>query len=92
MKPEIELTGKERKKVKTVARHLLEVLKAEKLVLDWRKRQQSRADVILTIEKELDDLPQAFNVELYEQKCTTVYQHIYDSYFGLGQSIYTTAA
>ena len=42
-KPEIELTAKERAQVKKAARDLLEKLKEEKLVLDWRKRQQSRA-------------------------------------------------
>ncbi|MBU4492172.1 MAG: hypothetical protein KKD69_06895 [Euryarchaeota archaeon] len=48
--------------LKKVAKELLTTLKQEKLVLDWRKRQQSR-----------------------------VYQHIYDSYFGQGQSIYPPA-
>ena len=92
MKPEIELTEKERKKVKLVASELLEVLKAEKLVLDWRKRQQSRAAVKLAIEEELDNLPEAFTADLYEQKCSAVYHHVYDSYFGQGRSIYTGAA
>ncbi|MBE0429549.1 MAG: type I restriction endonuclease subunit R [Thermoleophilia bacterium] len=92
MKPEIELTEKERKKVKAVAGELLEILKAEKLVLDWRKRQQSRAAVRLAIEEGLDQLPKPFDRRLYEQKCSAVYQHVYDSYFGMGMSIYSTAA
>jgi type I restriction enzyme R subunit len=61
---------------------------AEKLVLDWRKRQQSRAAVKLAIEEELDRLPEAFTARLYEQKCASIYQHVYDSYFGRGKSIY----
>lgn len=76
MKPEIELSKKERKKVKSVARELLELLKAERLVLDWRKRQQSRAAVKLAIEEELDQLPEAFTEELYQQKCSAAYQHV----------------
>src|SRR5690606_27462759 len=46
MKPRPELTDAEVKQVKAVARELLETLKREKLVLDWRKRQQTRAAVL----------------------------------------------
>jgi len=35
--------------VKTVAKSLLETLKREKLVLDWREKQQARAAVRKTI-------------------------------------------
>ncbi len=41
---------------------LLETLKNEKLVLDWRKRQQSRAVVRLSIEEILDRLPLNYNI------------------------------
>lgn len=92
MKPIIELTDKERKRVKGVARGLLETLKAEKLVLDWRKRQQSRAAVRMAIREKLDRLPEVFSKDLYDQKCAAVYQHVYDSYFGMGKSIYSNAA
>ena len=37
--------------VKKVAQKLLETLKEEMLVLDWRKRQQSRAAVRVSIEE-----------------------------------------
>lgn len=50
-KPEIELVKKERNQVKKVARELLGTLKREKLVLDWRSKQQSRAAVRLAIEE-----------------------------------------
>jgi len=49
-KPEMELTKKERNKAEKVARELLKTLKREKLVLDWRKRQQARAVVRLIID------------------------------------------
>ena len=68
-------------------------LKKSKLVLDWRKRQQARAAVRVTIEDLLDrGLPNAFTPELYKQKCDLVYQHVYESYFGGDQSIYSIAA
>ena len=87
-KPEMTLSNKEQQEVKKVARDLLETLKKEKLVLDWRKRQQSRAAVRLSIEEILDRLPRSYIPELYQHKCDLVYQHVYDSYFGPRQSIY----
>jgi len=92
-KPEMSLTGKEEHQVKKVGRELLDILKREKLVLDWRKRQQSRAQVRVTIEDIFDrGLPQSYTPELYQEKCETVYQHVYDSYFGAGKSVYAFAA
>ncbi len=92
IKPEVTLTKKEEQEVKKVAGELLETLKQEKLVLDWRKRQQSRAAVKLTIEEILDQLPQSYSPELYERKCQDIYQHVYDSYYGQGRSIYAQAS
>jgi type I restriction enzyme R subunit len=88
-KPEIRLTKKEAGEVKRVAKALLTKLKAEKLVLDWRKQQTTRARVFTTIADVLDELPRAFTKELYEQKCEVVYQHFYESYVGQGQSVYS---
>ena len=91
-RPEIDLTDKERDHVKMVARDLLETLKREKLVLDWRKKQQTRAAVKLTIETVLDRIPEVFSIDVYRQKVDRVYQHVYDSYFGEGRSVYSAAA
>ena len=87
-KPEPKLTKKQEVEVKKVARELLQTLKREKLVLDWRKKQQSRAVVRLSIEQMLDQLPPPYTRELYRQKCETVYQHVYDCYYGSGQGLY----
>ena len=87
---EPHLTVPEREEVKTAVRKLLEALKREKLVLDWRKRTQSRAEVKETVGNILDaGLPQPYTYELFSQKSEAVYQHIYDSYYGEGKSIYT---
>ncbi|WP_206755457.1 MULTISPECIES: type I restriction enzyme endonuclease domain-containing protein [Trichocoleus] len=91
-KPELTLTKQEEQAVKQVARQVLETLKREKLVLDWRKRQQSRAAVRLAIEEGLDQLPETYSAEIYEQKCEQVYQHVYDAYQERGKSIYSSAA
>jgi type I restriction enzyme, R subunit len=58
------------------------------LVLDWRKKQQTRAGVKLVIEQILDKLPSVYTPELYQTKCGLVYQHVYDSHYGSGKGIY----
>ena len=91
-RPEPDLTDSEKKKVKSVAKKLLKTLKQEKLVLDWRKQQQSRAAVKLTVEQILDELPECYDQKIYDQKCEAVYQHIFESYYGNGNSVYSVAA
>jgi len=90
-RPDMELSQDEERQVKKIARQLLEALKREKLVLDWRKRQQTRAAVKQTVETMLEELPSAYDQVQYEDKCDLIYQHIYDSYFGEGRSIYAPA-
>ena len=76
----------------TVARNFIARGMAGKLVLDWRKRQQARAEGRVTIEKLLDrGLPKAYTPELFEQKTIAVFQHIYDAYYGAGRSVYAAA-
>ncbi len=90
--PPLKITQKDILAVKKVAHDLLEKLKAEKLVLDWRKKQQSRASVRLCIEEILENLPPIFTTEIYRQKCGLVYQHVYESYYGSGNSVYAPVA
>ena len=85
-KSDIHLSGKEADKVKKVAGKMLNRLKQEKLVLDWRKKRQTRADVRLCREECLDYLPERFEKALFQQKCEIVYQYIFDMYPGAGQS------
>jgi len=92
IKPEMELVEREKQQVKRASRYLLELLKQEKLVLDWRKKQQARAEVLYTIETVLDtDLPRSYSTEIFRNKCEVVYQHIYDNYYGGGNSLYSMA-
>lgn len=87
-KPDIKLTKQETAEVKKVAKSLLRKLKQEKLVLDWRKQQTTRAMVFTTIKDVLDQLPRAYTKEVYEQKVDVVYQHFYEAYLGQGKSVY----
>ncbi len=91
-KPDMKLSEKQKKEVKAIAKQLLNKLKQEKIVLDWRNKQQARADVQLTIEKILDQLPENYSNNIYQQKCNQIYLHIYDSYFGQNKSIYEDSA
>ena len=92
IKPDVRLNKDEERRVKEIARALLETLKREKLVLDWRKKAQARAGVQVAIEEGLNELPDPYDVDLYQQKIGAVYQHIYENYFGAGQSTYSRAA
>ena len=83
------LTEEETQLIKKVTQALLQRLK-DKLVIDWRKRQQSRAAVKLSIGECIDHLPQRYEIQ-YEVACQAIYQHVYDSYFGEGRSIYASA-
>jgi len=88
-KPEPELSEKERKQVKKVAKQLLEVLKAEKLVIDWRNRQQSRASVRQAIEVLFDEqLPDVYDENIYGKKCDLAYRHVYDCYVSGSEGVY----
>ena len=94
-KPEPALNNDDKQTVKKIAQDLLTKLKSEKLVLDWRNQQATRAAVKTTIDIVLDDaLPKinAYNKPLFEKKCEIIYQHIYERYFGAGESIYQTVA
>ncbi|MEI6125139.1 MAG: HsdR family type I site-specific deoxyribonuclease, partial [Pseudomonadota bacterium] len=79
-KPEMKLSKTQEKDVKQVCRKLLGKLKTEKFVLDWSKKQQTRASVQLTISELLDELPEVYTKEIYSQKCSLLYQYVYDRY------------
>ena len=73
-------------------RRVLAVLKREKLVLDWRKEQRTRAAVRVSVEETLDRLPEKYTRQIYAQKCDVVYQHVFESYIDDGHSVYHRAA
>lgn len=92
LRPGPALTAEERDEVKKVAQQLLERLKSL-LVLGWRQRVTSRARVQLEIQDALDQgLPRAYSKEIYEEKCTALFEHVYESYMGEGKSVYADAA
>lgn len=87
-KPAPELSSEERAEIKKVARKLLAKLKAL-LVLNWRQKAAARSKIKLTIEDTLDvDLPRVYTPELYTQKCSLVFEHVYESYPERDKGVY----
>ena len=80
-RPGPDLTDQETEAIKKVCKEMLAKLKTEKLVLDWRKRRTSRASVRVAIEEMLDaGLPEKYTVDLFEQKCGALFQHLLEKY------------
>jgi type I restriction enzyme R subunit len=88
-RPAIKLSKAEREQVKIVSKELLDTLKSERLVLDWRKQQKTRALVQSAIRDMLDKLPNLYEKEIYEEKCDLVYQHVYEAYADVRQNFYS---
>ena len=86
------LSKKELDEVKKVAKETLSKLKAEKLkVMLWRESEQLKAQVRTTIHDQLLWLPQeSYSDDEVETKTVDVYQHIYSSYYGGGESVYNS--
>jgi len=38
--------------------------------------------------RSLDKLPRAYGKDLYESKCSTVFEHVYEAYAGEGKSVF----
>ena len=90
-RPAPELSTDERDEVKKVARELLVKLK-QLLVLNWRQKAAARSSLKLAIEDTLDaGLPRAYTPELYGQKCTALFEHVFESYPERNAGVYAEA-
>ena len=91
-RPAPELSGEEKAEVKKVASELLKRMKAL-LVLNWRQKSSARSQLKLAIEDVLDDgLPRAYSKELFAQKCSVLFEHVFENYPGEGQGTYAHEA
>ena len=91
-RPAPELSADERAAVKKVARALLARLQ-ELLVLNWRQKAAARSALQLAIEDMLDTgLPPAYTPAVYRQKCTAVFEHVYERYPEWNTRVYAKAA
>lgn len=88
-RPAPELSSEERTEVKKVARDLLGRLKGL-LVLNWRQKAAARSQLKLAIEDMLDNgLPRVYTPEVYRQKCSALFEHLYESYPERNAGVYS---
>lgn len=90
IRPAPELSASERDQVKRVAKELISRLD-EVLVLNYRQKPGARATLKLAIEDTLDTLPEAYDRQLFAQKCSAVFEHVYESYPDRGAGVYRTS-
>ena len=90
-KPEPRLSKAEEAEVKRVCRDLLATLKREKLVLDWREKQQAKAAVMQTIKLQMRSLPKPYTRDVQQEKFARAFAHIYDHYSGAGHGVHASA-
>jgi type I restriction enzyme R subunit len=92
-KPEPVLTDAERDVVKASAKRLLADLH-DKLVLDWRRKAATAADVRSSIRRLLDaDLPaDPYPPSMFEAKVQAVFDHVATAYGDDGHSVYDGTA
>ena len=87
-KHEPVLTDAELVLVKGVAKRLLEHLH-DRLVLDWRRKAETMADVRVVIRDILDELPDdPYPRPLYDTKVQAVFEHVFTAYGDDGSSVY----
>lgn len=80
---DLPLGEEDERQVKVLARTLLATLKRDKLQIDWRKYQQSRSAVRVTIEQALDEgLPDVYDIPTYQQAADAVFEHVFELYAG----------
>lgn len=90
-RPAPDLSSEERTAVKKAARELLARLK-ELLVINWRQKSTARSQLKLAIEDTLDlGLPRAYTPELFNLKCSAVFEHVYESYPERDSGVYASA-
>ncbi|MFO0122708.1 MAG: type I restriction endonuclease subunit R [Inhella sp.] len=90
-RPAPELSPVERDEVKKVAKALLARLN-QLLVLNWRQKSAARSTLKLAIEDTLDTLPAAYDRPLFAQKCSALFEHVYESYPERDAGVYRASA
>ena len=87
-KPDPVLTDAERDQVRGVAKRLLAHVH-EKLVLDWRRKAETMADVRVAIRDVLDELPaDPYPRTVYDAKVQAVFDHVCTAYGEEGGTVY----
>jgi type I restriction enzyme R subunit len=86
-RPDPVLGGEEREQVKGVARKLMRHIQ-DRLVLDWRRKVETREAARGLVKDVLDELPAAYDEETWNRKAGIVFDHIFASFYDDGGSVY----
>lgn len=73
--------------VKALAKQLLSSLK-DVLVIDWRKKQRTKARVQKVIDDILQELPMSFDYSLWAKACDSVFVHVFDKSQDVQSTVY----
>jgi len=90
-RPDPPLSEEEREQVKAVARKLMDHIQ-DRLVLDWRRKAETREAARATVKDVLDELPDVYDEDLWNRKADAVFDHIFASYHDDGSSVYEVEA
>jgi type I restriction enzyme R subunit len=90
-KPDPELTDEERAEVKQIAQKLMAHI-TDRLVLDWRRKAETREAARVLVRDVLDELPEAYDRETWQRKTDAIFNHIFASYYDDGSSVYDHGA
>ncbi len=85
---DVALKDKERDDAKRIAKALTDKMQSI-LVIDWRKKQRTKARVRSLIEEVLDELPEAYDDVIWPKACAEIFVHVFEKYPGQGQSVYS---
>lgn len=86
-RPDPSLSEAEREQVKAVARKLMQQIQ-DRLVLDWRCKAETREAARVMVKDVLEELPGAYDEEVWNRKAAIVFDHIFASYYDDGGSVY----
>jgi type I restriction enzyme, R subunit len=86
-RPDPTLSDEEREQVKDVARKLMEHIE-DRLVLDWRRKAETREAARGLVKDVLDELPEAYDEETWNRKAGIVFDYIFASFYDDGGSVY----
>ena len=90
-RPDPELTEEARTQVKQVAHKLMEHI-TDRLVLDWRRKAETREAARVLVRDVLEELPDAYDPDTWQRKTDAVFNHIFASYYDDGSSVYDEGA
>ena len=91
MDNDVKLNQNQKEEVKRVAKDLLESLKDDKLIQDWKSTQDTQARVQTTIKRTLSQLPDSYPRPVRREKRAEVFAHIYDNYEDAQHHVYEMA-